>query len=103
MSLSVISKEKRVGVFVVSPVGSIDSDTYTILENYVDNLLKSSPTEVVFDMKSVDYMSSAGVRVVLKTKKALKKMDADLIVINLQPQIRKVHAYPVVAHTSLFC
>ena len=90
MSLTVTSKEGRVGVFVVSPVGSIDSDTHTILENKVDSIVETSPTEIVFDMESVDYISSAGVRVVLKTKKVLKKNEGRVILMNLQPQIKKV-------------
>ena len=90
MSLTVTSQEKRIGVFVVTPAGSIDSDTYTILETKVDFLLESTPTEIVFDMASVDYISSAGVRIVLKTKKALKKSGGKLILINLQPHVAKV-------------
>ncbi len=90
MSLTVTSKEGRVGVFVVSPVGSIDSDTHTILEKKVDSIVETSPTEIVFDMESVDYISSAGVRVVLKTKKVLKKNEGRVILMNLQPQIKKV-------------
>ena len=33
MSLNVTAKEQRVGVFVVSPASSIDSDTFSILED----------------------------------------------------------------------
>ncbi len=90
MPLKVTSNEERVGVFVVSPFGSIDSDTYTILEKEVDSILETSPTEIVFDMGSVNYISSAGVRVVLKTKKVLKKNEGRVILMNLQPQIKKV-------------
>ena len=90
MSLDVTSKEKRVGVFIVTPAGSIDSDTYMILEKKVDQLLAASPTEMIFDMASVDYMSSAGVRVIFKAKKALKENRGELILVNLKPQIKKV-------------
>ena len=90
MSLAVTVKEQRVGVFVISPVGSIDSDTYSILEDRADLILESSPSEIVFDMKSVDYMSSAGIRVILKAKKALKKNEGNVILVHLQPQVKKV-------------
>ena len=41
-------------------------------------------------MQDLDYMSSAGVRVILKTREALKKKDGRLVFMNLQPQIKKV-------------
>ena len=90
MSLTVTVIEQRVGVFVISPVGSIDSDTYSILEDRADLILESSPSEIVFDMKSVDYMSSAGIRVILKVGKVLKKNEGKIILVHLQPQVRKV-------------
>jgi anti-anti-sigma factor len=90
MPLTVTAKEQRVGVFVISPVGSLDSDTYTILEDRVDLILESSPSEIVFDMRSVDYISSAGIRVILKAKKALKKDNGNAILVHLQPQVEKV-------------
>ena len=90
MALSVSSKEQRPGVFFVSPVGSIDSETYTILENKVDYLVQSNPSKIVFNMEGVEYISSAGVRIVLKTKKALKKGGGKLILTNLKPNITKV-------------
>jgi anti-anti-sigma factor len=90
MSLTVTVKEQRVGVFVISPVGSIDSDTYSILEDRADLILESSPSEIVFDMKSVDYISSAGIRVILKVGKAQKKNEGKIILVHLQPQVKKV-------------
>ena len=90
MSLRVTVKEQRVGVFVISPVGSIDSDTYRFLEDRADLILESSPSEIVFDMTSVDYISSAGIRVILKVGKALKKNEGKIILVHLQPQVKKV-------------
>ena len=90
MLLSVSSTEARAGVFAVTPVGSINSETYGILESEIESILGTLPRAVVLDMKSVGYMSSAGLRIIQKTKKALKKNEGDFIVVNLQPQIRKV-------------
>jgi hypothetical protein len=40
MALKVNSAETRPGVFTVSPIGSLDGKTYTILETTVDLILK---------------------------------------------------------------
>lgn len=87
MHLTVTSKEKGTGVFIVYPNGSLDSNTYNILESKIDSLLAVSPKMIVFDMGKLDYISSAGVRVIFKTKKA---MNGKVTFVNLKPQIKKV-------------
>lgn len=54
MSLTVTLNEKTTGVFAVHPVGSIDTSTYTILENKVDTILQGAPKVIVFDMEFVE-------------------------------------------------
>ena len=41
-------------------------------------------------MKHVEYLSSVGVRVILKAKKMLKKQGGSIVLVHLQPQIQKV-------------
>jgi len=41
-------------------------------------------------MAEVNYLSSAGIRVILKTKKMLAAYNGKLVFMNLQPQIKKV-------------
>ncbi len=90
MPLKVTIGRKEKGIYVVYPVGSIDSNTYTVLEKEIENILKQSPSGIVFDMKEVNYISSAGVRIIIKTEKDLKLKGANVMMVNLQPQIKKV-------------
>jgi len=90
MSLTVTSQERQVGVFTVYPAGSLDSNTYPILESTIKKIRESSPKAIVFDMKDLTYISSAGVRVIVATKKAMKEGGGSILLTNLQPQIRKV-------------
>ena len=90
MSLKVKSTSKRPGVIVISPIGSINAGTHGILEAKVDEILISSPDVIIFDMEFADYISSTGIRVLLKTKKAMKATNGRMVFINLQPQIQKV-------------
>jgi anti-anti-sigma factor len=41
-------------------------------------------------MKDVEYVSSAGVRVILKARKVLKKQNGQALLMHLQPQVKKV-------------
>ncbi len=75
---------------MVIPVGSIDTGTSTLLEKEIDLLLKKKPKTIILDMAGVNFMSSAGVRVVFKTKRCIEEIGGILTMVNLQPQIKKV-------------
>ena len=91
MPLTVSSSEKMPRVFILYPAGSLDSNTYGVLEKKVEYLLREGQAKhITFDMAGVDYISSMGVRVVLKAQKELKKLGGSLTMMNLQPQIKKV-------------
>ncbi len=90
MPLKVKSTTRGPGVIIVSPIGSIDANSYNVLDEKMDEILKQSPDVIIFDMEFADYISSTGIRVLLKTKKALKETDGRMVFTNLQPQIQKV-------------
>jgi anti-sigma B factor antagonist len=90
MTLKVNSAETRPGVFNVSPIGSLDGNTYQILDGTVESILSQMPDIIIFDLEFLDYINSMGVRVLLKTKKELAKNNGKIMFLRLQPQIRKV-------------
>lgn len=90
MPLKVKSSTRGPGVMVVSPIGSIDANTYKILDEKIDDIFLHNPDVIIFDMEFVDYISSTGIRVLLKTKKALKETNGRMVFMKLQPQIQKV-------------
>lgn len=90
MPLTVTAKEREAGVVTVLPAGSLDSNTYTILEDRLALIRKSNPRAIIFDLKGLTYISSAGVRVFVGIKKAMQAAGGTVALANLQPQIRKV-------------
>ncbi len=90
MPLTVTSLEKMPGIHVLYPVGSLDTNTSEILEKKVDYLIAGKAKCLTFDMARLNYISSAGLRVVFKAKKQLNQQGGSLMLMNLQPQIRKV-------------
>ncbi|MBN2119728.1 MAG: STAS domain-containing protein [Candidatus Omnitrophica bacterium] len=90
MPLKVTLTKKEEGVFTVAPVGSIDTETYTILEEQLKPILVKTTKAIMFDMQGVTYISSMGLSVIFKTKMALAEYEGTLAIINLQPQIKKV-------------
>jgi len=90
MDLYVTSQEKGPGIFVLSPEGYIDTITYPIIEKEVNSVLAQSPTIVVLDMSRVEYISSLGVGIILRTKKLLKEKGGKLFMVNPRPKIRRI-------------
>lgn len=90
MDLNVLAEQKALGFYVVSLEGSLDTNTHMVLQEKVDNILKETPNTIAFDMDKLEYISSAGVRVVLKTRKALKENNGKLVFLKIQPQVKKV-------------
>ncbi len=90
MQLSVTSKEKSPGVQILSLIGSLNTNTFPLLEKEVNVVLEESPDVLIFDLEQLEYLSSAGIRVILKANKAMKQKNGKAMFTNMQPQIKKV-------------
>lgn len=90
MTLNVTSEQKAQGIFIVTVAGSLDSNTYKQFENKIDALLGETTELIVFNLEFLTYLSSAGVRVFLKARKALKNSGGQIKFLSLQPQIKRV-------------
>ncbi len=83
-----IEESAENGVSVVLK-GSLDTTTSMQLDARIANLLAAKPRAILIDMGGLDYISSSGIRVVLKTRKTLSSA-ADLLLVNLQPRVKAV-------------
>ena len=90
MPLKVTVQDKGDGTFLVRPEGSIDANTFMTLQNEIDAILAKSPKVIIFNMLDVKYVSSAGVGVVLLAEQELQPKNGKVLMVNLQPQIKKV-------------
>ena len=90
MPLTVSVEEKGKGLFTLRPQGSIDAITYSILESKIDEIIQKSPRLIIFDMKDVSYISSAGITVFLLAETQLNQTGGGAFMVHLQPQIKKV-------------
>ncbi|MBL4711552.1 MAG: STAS domain-containing protein [Gammaproteobacteria bacterium] len=70
--------------------GSLDSNTAPELQQIIDAEINDTTTVTIFDFKDLDFLSSAGLRVIFKTKKIMEKNGGKFLLVNLQPQIKKV-------------
>lgn len=92
MSLQIHYQQKAADVVTVFLSGSLDSNTHPLFETELQTILTEYPSLklLILDLDSLDYISSAGIRVILSAKKKLKALSGQLGLLNLQPQIQKV-------------
>ena len=88
MSLEIRIEDSGTGLQKVIPKGRLDTNTAPQLESTLDSL---SPARIIaFDLVDLDYISSAGLRIIFKTKKATEAAGGRALMVNLQPQVKKV-------------
>jgi anti-sigma B factor antagonist len=90
MALKVNVTNRRQGVFVVAPIGSIDTAGHSLFQEKVNSIVAQHPDVIIFDMEFTDYINSMGLRVLFAAQKALKTRSGKLVYMKLQPQIKKV-------------
>mgnify|MGYP001766255517 CR=1 FL=1 len=71
---------------VVKASGRIDSSTASQLAEAMDSVTNAGRYKIVFDMGEVEYMSSAGLRVMIGTQKTCKRYNRGEIVLALVPE-----------------
>jgi anti-anti-sigma factor len=74
----------------VSLAGALNTDTAPAFEGRLQEVVDQGLALTVLDMKNLDYISSAGLRVIFKLAKQVKAKGNRLAAANRQPHIDKV-------------
>ena len=90
MRVKITTKPGQEGYFIVTPHGSIDSDTYQEFQNSITSILVASTKGICMDLAGVDYISSAGLGVFFNVNKVMARNNGSLIFSNLKPQIKRL-------------
>ena len=90
MPLEVTITDERNNGKRVTLAGSLDTDTAPQLQTRIDESIDSSVTAVILDMKDLEFLSSAGLGVIFMTMKELNSRKGKIMLLNLQPQVKKV-------------
>ena len=84
-----ITSETIDGAAVTHLEGNLDTTTAPQVQAHFDEVIEGGATTVVADLTAVDFVSSAGLRVMLATAKKLKP-NGDLRLYGLNPSVREV-------------
>lgn len=87
-----ISETTQGGAIIVAPAGRIDSTTSPALDAHLLGLAKAGTQRLVVDFTGVDYISSAGLRVMLSLAKRTKETQGRLVLTGLGDSVKQVFA-----------
>ncbi|MBN1914887.1 MAG: STAS domain-containing protein [Parachlamydiales bacterium] len=70
--------------------GRLDAASTPILEKKINALLEEGYSSLAIDFSSVEYLSSAGMRLLLSVTKNLKKKEGDLILFSIDEEVMEI-------------
>lgn len=85
-----IKQEKIKNFTVLKIKGRIDTVRSTSLENEINQLFDSGETNLIFNCKEMNYISSSGLRVFLVAQKKAIALNGKLLLCNMQPAIQEI-------------
>ena len=77
------------GIFLITINGSIDSKTTAELQSKIMESI-SNANKVILDMINVDFVSSAGLRVLLMVYRQIKSQNGKVVLVGVSEEIQDV-------------
>ena len=84
-----ITKNNDGNSIIVSVSGRLNTGTAPELDKELSEVVQGTDS-IVLDLQDLAYISSAGLRVVLSTQKAMNRKQGSLVVRNCKPEILEV-------------
>ncbi len=85
-----LEQEQRDDILILRPRGRLDSSNAPELERLLTEQLDAGSQRLVFDFSDLEYISSAGLRVVLLAGKKLRTSKGRMVLVALQDMVREV-------------
>ncbi len=88
--LEITVENQSEGRFRVCLTGRLDTTTHAQCEESLRPVLVPETRVLILDMAGLEYLSSMGLRVLMRTNRLLSGQGAQCLFVNLQPPIRAV-------------
>ncbi len=85
-----IKESKQNEVVVLSLKGKMDASTAGVLDGKVRPLVEGGANRVVLDLAELEYISSAGLRDLLRVAKTLQQVSGKFALSSLRAQVKEV-------------
>lgn len=95
-----IDQVKKNNSDVITLSGRLDANTASTLDNVFASIVNNANTKIIVNCEHLDYISSAGLRVLLTAAKELKKHQGKIAICCLNPNVKQV--FEISGFTSIF-
>jgi anti-sigma B factor antagonist len=85
-----IIEEMQNDINIYRLIGRLDTNTSRRLEQKLFQAISEGAKNMVVDFKDIDYISSAGLRVILKANHALQREDGRIMLCSMQDYVRQI-------------
>lgn len=85
-----VSEKQQDGITILALKGRLDATTSSDFEEKLLSIIQQGSTRLVLDFNGLDYISSAGLRVLLKAVKELKQSSGRLCLCEVKDYVREV-------------
>lgn len=85
-----IKETKNQDVLILELEGRLDSTSLGKIEHRLPDLIESGEQNILLDFSGLDYINSAGLRVLILAGKQLKKTGGKIVLCSMQDYIKEV-------------
>jgi anti-anti-sigma factor len=85
-----IKKTSKDGTVTITLTGRLDTITQEVLARELETVFASEKVNLVFDITSLYYISSAGLRVLLTAQKKINAMGTAMKIVGAKPEIKEI-------------
>jgi anti-sigma B factor antagonist len=85
-----VTSTQQDGITVLALKGRLDSNTSDEFEKKLLGMVQRGDNRFILDFKELDYISSAGLRVLLKAAKELKRTNGQFSLCSIKDYIREI-------------
>jgi len=90
MSILSLNTDNTQSVSVMKAKGRVDSETAPELDVAISKLLADGRSKIILDLQGVDYLSSAGLRVMVKALKNARDSGGDVRLVSVSEPIEVI-------------
>ena len=85
-----IHEDQKDDILIFRLSGRLDAMTAPVVEEHVKKAIDNAPKKLAFDCAKVEYLSSAGLRVLLSTSKKMQAQGGKFIAFSLAPSVKSI-------------
>jgi anti-anti-sigma factor len=85
-----INQKQESGIVYITIKGRLDADSATEAERTVNDALGEDANKLLFDLGALDYLSSAGLRVLLSAAKEIRRRDGKIVLCSLTEFVKEI-------------